>query len=102
MGIYDRVIGWMFNKETGKWKQPAADEAVYTDAGGNKRAASMERHVGVGRDGKGYEYYAMCGLPDPDVHYPKPRRDIFDEMAEDGPNSAAWYRGLYSKAFWEE
>lgn len=99
MGIFDRLLGWLWDAKTATWKKP--EEPTWTDTTGERRSAVISRGVGVGPDGVGHEYDSMTGLPDPDVRYPARPRDRFDVMAEEGPNSAAWYRGLSKSDFFE-
>ena len=90
------MIGWLWDAKSEQWKKPAPEDATWKDAAGEKRSAVITRGIGTGPDGVVREYDCMVGLPDPDVRYPKRPRDPFEVMADEGPNSAAWYRGLHN------
>lgn len=98
MEIFERIVGWLWDSKSEQWKKP--DEPVWQDVAGEKRSSVIVRGVGVGADGVGYEHDTMCGLPDPNVRYVRPR-DPFDVMADEGGAPAAWYRGLYKSDFFD-
>jgi len=98
-GLFERLIGRIWNKDEGKFTKPDEGAKTWRDAAGEKRSAVVTRYIGVNSDGQAVTGEAMTGLPDSDVRYPKPLLgDVFDRTCDNATDAAFW-RGVYKNDF---
>lgn len=85
-----RVLGWIWSDVENRYVRPPQE--VATDEAG------VTRDYGVvyGPDGMPYR----CGEPGEDV-LPEVERETYARMADEEPNSEAFYRGLHEHTWFD-